>query len=448
MRWMLFAVVTALGWTVRMVGVGAVDDPAASALLAAGYLILGGALAGELAVRLRLPKITGYLVLGILFGPYALGLETSGDASFLTLFEELALGLIALTAGGEFRVDGLRARLRPLLAITGAHVVGIFVLVSGVCWLVLRWVPFLGPLTPVQVTAAASLLGVIAVAKSPATTIAVITELRARGEVTDTVLGVTILKDLLILLLFTVVSSFAISISAAQPVDWSVVAAAALRVVSSLAAGIVLGALFGVYVVKVGRHLPLLVVLLALVSVELGEGAALEHLLVCMAAGFVIRNAFPRGAGGFLDALERASPPIYVLFFGLVGAGLDLATLRLVWLPALGFVAVRLLAVWWLTRAPARAAGSSDHVVHYAWMGFVAQAGLSLGLAARIQRELPGFGAAVATLVVAAVVVNQLIGPVMWKHALQISGEAGEGSETKRAAPAGGSSLHRHRVPD
>jgi len=84
-------------------GLGMVDDPAGSALLTAGFLILGGALAGELAVRLRLPRISGYLVLGLLMGPYALGFETRDDARFLTLFEEVALGLIALTAGGEFR---------------------------------------------------------------------------------------------------------------------------------------------------------------------------------------------------------------------------------------------------------------------------------------------------------------------------------------------------------
>jgi Kef-type K+ transport system membrane component KefB len=427
-RWALFAVVAAMSWTARVLGGGSVIDPAGSALLSAGCLILGGALAGELARRWRLPRISGYLVLGLLVGPYALGFETHDDARFLTLFEEVALGLIALTAGGEFRVQDIRQRVRPLLAITTVHVVGIFAVVGGLTWLA-------------QAATAALLLGVIAVAVSPATTIAVITELRGRGEVTETVLGVTILKDLAILLLFTMVSSSALSLSAGAPLDWSVAAGAVLEIGASLAVGLVLGLLFGLYVVKVGRHLPLLVVLLALVSVELGSGTAVEHLLVCMAAGFVIRNLFPHGAGPFLDALERASPPIYILFFGLVGAGLDLGTLRLVWLPALGFVLLRLIAVWALTRAPARIAGSGDAVVRYAWMGFVAQAGLSLGLAARIQRELPEFGPAVATLVVAAVVVNQLVGPVLWKHALEASGEVSGEAGTARAAHSSGSRI-------
>jgi Kef-type K+ transport system membrane component KefB len=283
---------------------------------------------------------------------------------------------------------------------------------------------FLGELDWPQVAAAAALLGVIAVAVSPATTIAVITELDAEGELTETVLGVTILKDLVILLLFTAVAALALSWSVGLPVEFSMLGEVAVEIVVSLAVGGVLGLLAGTYIAKVDRHHQLLVVLLAMVSTELGRGDTVEHLLVSMAAGFVIRNVFPRAAASFLDALEQSSTPIYVLFFALVGAGLDLAIFLSVWLPALIFVLIRLAAIWSLTRWPARWAGSGADVVRYGWMGFVAQAGLSLGLAARIQRELPGFGATVATLVIAAVVVNQLLGPVLWERALRASGEA------------------------
>jgi hypothetical protein len=167
------------------------------------------------------------------------------------------------------------------------------------------------------------------------------------------------------------------------------------------------------------------VLALALASAELARDAWVEHLLVCMAAGFAARNLYPRIAGRFLDGLEQSSTPVYVVFFALVGAGLDLGIFAAVWLPALMYVAVRLAAVWTTTRWAARLAGSGPVVVRCAWMGFVAQAGLSLGLAARIQRELPGIGVAVATLVVAAVVVNQLIGPVLWERAIVAAGERG-----------------------
>ena len=424
MRWFLFLVVAAASWTTRAVGFSVQVDPAASALLAASCLIIGGVLAGELAARWKLPRITGYLVLGLVAGPYALSIETAGDARFLHFFEELALGLIALTAGAEFRWKKMRRRLRPLLTITASHTVGILLAVSGAMALILTAGSFLGDLGWPQVAAAAALLGVIAVAVSPATTIAVITELDAEGELTETVLGVTILKDLVILLLFTAVAAFALSWSAGLPVDFGMLAAVAVEIVVSLAVGGVLGLLAGTYIAKVDRHHQLLVLLLAMVSTELGRGDTVEHLLVSMAAGFVIRNVYPRASANFLEALEQSSTPIYVLFFALVGAGLDMAIFLSVWLPAVIFVLVRLGAVWSLTRWPARWAGAGCDVVRYGWMGFVAQAGLSLGLAARIQREVPGFGPAVATLVIAAVVVNQLLGPVLWERALRASGEA------------------------
>ena len=119
----------------------------------------------------------------------------------------------------------------------------------------------------------------------------------------------------------------------------------AFDVVGSLLVGGVLGIVLGFYISRVGRLVPLTVLLLALASVELGRGLQIEHLLVCMAAGFAARNLYPTAAGHFLDALEQSSTPIYVVFFALVGAGLDLGTFAPVWLPAAVYVLVRLTAI-------------------------------------------------------------------------------------------------------
>jgi Kef-type K+ transport system membrane component KefB len=433
MKWAFFLVLAAFSWSARFVGGAAVDDPTGSALLALGCLIIGGVLGGEWAVRLRLPRITGYLLLGILAGPHAVGLETARDAELLRLFEDLALGLIALTAGGEFRIAIIRRRLRALVLITTAHTVGILLLVAGALWLLLEIVPFLGQVSHAEMMAGVSLLGVIAVAVSPATTIAVITDLRARGEMVETVLGVTIIKDLVIILLFTTVSALALSWVDGGAPHLGTVRHVAVEIGGSLIIGGILGIMLGLYLVKVGRLAPLTVLLLALASAELGRGAWIEHLLVCMAAGFVVRNLFPDAAGHFLDALEQSSTPVYVIFFALVGAGLDLGIFAAVWLPALVYVAMRAIAIRVTTRLPAMAAGAGSAMARFGWMGFIAQAGLSLGLAARIQRELPGIGTTVATLVVAAVVINQLLGPVLWQRAIVAAGE----DKKSRAAPKG-----------
>lgn len=427
MKYAFFVAVAALAWLLRGIGDAAgVVDPAGSAVLGLGCLLLGGLGAGELAARWRLPRLTGYVVFGMVGGPAAVGLVTRPDLAQLHLFEELALGLIALTAGGEFRLREGRTRLGPVLTVTTVQVVVIPAAVALAMAGLLSLSSALGPLSAAELAAAAAVLGVIAVANSPATTIAVITELRARGPLTDTVLGVTVLKDLVILLLFTLVYSLARGWVGAGEVGLGVLGEIGLEILASLGVGAALGALLGAWLRWVRGYAELAVLLLALVSVELGHGGGLEHLVVCMAAGVVVRNLFPREAARFIEALERSSPPIYVIFFALVGAGLDLAALPAIGLVAVVYSGVRLAATWLLTRVPAALAGAPRPVVSHAWMGFVAQAGLSLGLAARVARDLPGIGRPVAALVVAAVVLNQLAGPVLWAWALRRAGEARE----------------------
>jgi len=422
-RWFFVLIVAAVVGLLRAVLGPEGVDATASALLAFGIVMIGGELSGDMAQRFRLPRVTGYLVLGMLLGPSLAGLVTNGDLATLTVFEELALGLIALTAGGELQLESLARNWRAVLGISGAHVVGIVLLSFGIFWALLGQGLVLGGLPPEAVMAAALLLGVIAVATSPATTIAIITETGARGELVDTVLGVTILKDLAILLLFTWASGLASALVKGGELDARALGALVGEMALSLGAGLLLGILLGAYLTTVGLHPEITVLAVVLVSMELAHTLHLEHLLITMAAGFAARNLFSRAATGFLHALERSSPPIYVIFFALVGAGLDLGVFRTTWIGVAVVVVVRFGLTWGVTAAASTAAGASLPVRRWAWMGFVAQAGLSLGLASRIAREFPGFGSSLAAVIVGAVVVNQLVGPVLWRHALVASGE-------------------------
>ncbi len=425
MRWFLFCSLAGVVWVLRtLFGPGTVEA-ASSALLGLGVIMIGGELTGDLAERVRLPRITGYLVLGMAIGPFVLGLVTPGDLHRMAFFEELALGIIALTAGGELSVRALAERWRVVAGITAAHAIGLLLAGSMVMWLLVTRLSLLGHVSAGEAIAAAALLGVLAVAKSPATTIAIITETRARGELVDTVLGVTILKDLVILVIFTVVNGFARTWVGGSGVDLDAMAHLGGEIGLSLAAGIVLGVVLGLYLSHIALHPEVTVLAIVLVSMELARTTTLEHLLICMAAGFVVRNLFPGAGVGFLHALERSSPPIYVVFFALVGAGLDLGVFSTGWVAVLILFAARLALVFGFTAAPAAGLRATPAVRRYAWMGFVAQAGFSLGLAARIAHEYPTFGGRLATLVVGVIVINQLIGPVLWRHALVASGEAG-----------------------
>ncbi len=404
-------------------------------LLSLGLILLAGLLAGDLAERIRLPRVTGYLAVGMGLGPSLLGIVPGADVVRLRSFEEIALGLIALTAGGEFSTRIIRSRWKLLVAVTGTHAAVIAAVVGGIVWAALGRFPFLGPLEPGARSAVALLVGVVAVAVSPATTIAVITETRARGDLVDGVLGITILKDLVLLLLFSVASGLAFRWTGGQAPGG--LGGLAMHVGLSLVAGGALGVGLGAYMRWVGRHTELLVVALALLATEIGAGGTLEPLLVCMAAGFTARNLFPSAAEPFLHALERASPPLYIVFFALVGAGLPLDVLVAVGPAALGLAVVRLLVVMAATWLPAVAVGGSPVFRRYGWTGFVAQAGLSLGLAARIGTEMPGFGRVLSTLIIGAIVINQLAGPILWRWGLVAAGEAG-------TAPDGGAGNGRH----
>lgn len=424
MRWGLFAALAMVAWMLRRVLDPEMSDPAASALVALGCLMIGGALAGDLAQRLQLPRITGFIVIGMLLGPFVLALVSVGDLAELRPFEELALGLIALTAGGELRVASLAREWRLLAGVCAANGLGRLVATAAVLLAIQAFVPLLGTAEAGAMLAGAVLLAVISVAPSPATTIAVVTELRARGRLVDIVLGVTVLTDVLALLLFTVAFGAARGWSGGTGLALADVGHLLLGIALSLAIGAVLGIGLGLYLDRVRRHPELVVLGLVLAAVELARASELEYLLLCMAAGFAVRNLFARAAHPFLAALERSSPPVYVVFFALVGAALDLGVFAAVWVAALVVAVLRGALTWAATSGTAALLGASEPVRRWAWMGFIAQAGFSLGLAGRIAREFPDFGPQLAAVIIGGVVLNQLVGPVLWRRALVRSGEA------------------------
>jgi Kef-type K+ transport system membrane component KefB len=176
----------------------------ASSTLLLGFLLLAAFVAGELARELKLPRITGYLAIGILFGPNVLRLLPRDTVEGFRLINGVALSVIALQAGGELRLRNLRERLLSITAITVAQILLITGGVALAVFVAHDLLPFLVGRSGRSVLAVSLIFGLVAVAKSPATTIAVITELRASGPLTDTVLGVSVLKDVAILLLIAV----------------------------------------------------------------------------------------------------------------------------------------------------------------------------------------------------------------------------------------------------
>lgn len=392
-----------------------------------GFLLLAAFGAGELARELRLPRITGYLVIGILFGPHVLGLLPEGTVSEFRLINGVALSVIALQAGGELKLKNLAARFRGIAAITLSQIVIIMGGVASVAYLGRGLFPFLGGQGAGSVLAIALIFGLVAVAKSPATTIAVITEQRGQGPVTDTVLGVSVLKDVVILIMIAVVVPLALVLADPQgSFDFSHLGDIAFLILASLVAGAGVGLLIGLYLSKV-RFQPILFVLaVAFGLVELSHALGFEsegYILMSMAAGFVVQNFSVQGPR-FVEALEANSLPIYALFFAVAGADLKMNLIPVVWRAGVVLVLARIGFIYASTYLAALASGESTTIRHYAWMGFLAQAGVTLGLANIVSQRFPTWGAQVSAIIVAMIAVNQLIGPPLFRLALVRSGES------------------------
>lgn len=392
-----------------------------------GFLLLAAYVAGELARDISLPRITGYLVIGILFGPHVLGLLPQQAVTDFELINHVALAVIALQAGGELRLHRIVPRMRSIASITVSQILVIGFGAAAVVYLARDLFPFLRGEPAAVAVAVAILFGVVAVANSPSTTIAVITELRARGQVTDTVLGVSVLKDLVILLLVAAILPTAtVLVRPDVGFDFAQLRDISFNIARALVVGALLGAAIGLYLKRINVQPILFVLAVAFIVVELTHALGLQseaYILMGISAGFVVQNFSVQGPK-FIEALEANSLPLYAMFFAVAGAGLDLGVIPDVWQACIVLIVARAALNYGSTYLGVRVAADAPEIRRYAWMGFLAQAGVTLGLASIISDRFPGWGEQVAAIIIAMVAFNQLIGPPLFRYSLVRSGEA------------------------
>ena len=144
---------------------------------------------------------------------------------------------------------------------------------------------------------------------------------------------------------------------------------------------------------------------------------------MCMIAGFVIENFTDRG-GDLIQAVERYSLPVFIVFFAINGANLDWSLLANVWPLVVLLVAVRIAAIWLGTSVGSSIAGDEAPIRRNLWLGFLTQAGVTLGLATLIEARIPGMGTQIKTIVIAMIAINQVVGPLAFRFGLFRSGEA------------------------
>jgi Kef-type K+ transport system membrane component KefB len=393
--------------------------PFTSSTVAVGFVLLTGYMAGKMAHRYKLPRITGYILVGILVGPYLLDLVSHEMTRQLQLINGLALSLIALTAGGELRLRELQPIWKSLFAITFLHVALLGVVFTGFVCLFGGWFPFLKGASWQTLLVVGSILGVLAAASSPAVAMAIINECRSEGPVTRSVLGVTVIKDIFVIILFSAVLAVGRGILEPEiPLDWAFLGVVSLEILVSLCVGILLGALIFLYLRFVNAENTLFVSGVCFICAELGLAFHLEPAIIALSAGFFMENVYAQRSDRLVHAIEQGSFPVYILFFCLAGAVLNVEALKQMWPLALILVGLRILVLMGATALGARLGRASEGMRRLGWYGFVAQAGVSLGLAAMLLRAFPDWAGPLQTLIVAIIAINQLIGPIGFRYAL------------------------------
>jgi Kef-type K+ transport system membrane component KefB len=417
-------------WLTSQVAAASYEDGRLAVLV--GFVLLAASAAGALASAVGLPRLTGFILVGIVVGPSLLGLLPEPAVGDLRLIDSFALALIAMLAGGELQLETLRPQGRVILMTT--------LFVTAVVWagmvvavlVVSPWVPFLAEMSMKGTIAVALLLGIWSANSSPDLTVAVIEERRAKGELVDVILGVTIVKDVVVIVLFTL--TLALVTPLLDPAETSSsheLVVLAREVGGALLLGAGMGWAFSQYLGgdETDPRSPFATFLFAYVLVVLTEELHVELLLAGVSAGFVIENLSPAG-DRMIAGIRSVAVVIFAFFFAIAGASLDLGAVARFGLVAVVLLLVRVALTRWATIKGARFAGAGPLVQERAWQGLISQGGVSLGLILMIEGKFPELGAGVVALAMAVILGNILGGPVLLGQALAAAGgKSREGPE-------------------
>ena len=401
------------------------------------FITLSAYQIGKLATNFHLPLISGYLLAGILAGPFIFRFIETLNVEALRFLDETALAFIAFAAGSEMALDELRGRYRSIGWNTVTQIVAVYILCGAAILLLADFIPFMRDLTPAGRVAAALLGGTILAARSPSSAIAIIKEMRARGPFTKTVLGVTLVKDVLIVVLFAMSTSVAATLLTGRQFDLGFIVLVVFEILASIGLGIAVAQLMSLILRNHWEDwlkIPLLLLIGYLVFFFAGELRDWSHnnlpvellfepLLICMVASFWLTNRTPYRTE-LRHLLHRVEMPIFVIFFTLIGGSLDIGIVMALLPITVVIFAARLLALFAGGYLGGLVAGDPAQFNRLTWMAYITQAGVGLGLAKEVANEFPLLGNDFATLMVAVIVISQLTGPPFFKFAIRLVGES------------------------
>ena len=390
-----------------------------NALTQLGIMILAGMFMGRMMKHIHLPNVTGYLLAGLLLGPYflpALGCPFSilseNFVSGIGIISEVALGFIAFSVGNEFRVSYFRKVGAAPLIIASMESLFAVVAVAAALLLTRHDVAF------------SLVLGSIAAATAPAATIMVINQYKAKGPVTTTLLSVVAIDDATALILFSAATAVASGMAgrASNPVMQVLVPVG--QILAAVAVGAVMGVLLLIpmrYFHKKSNRLALICGFL-FAGVGIADLLGLSSLMLCMALGAAVANLSPE-AGSILSIAESITSPIYILFFVASGASLQVSVLKTAGVIGAIYIITRSIGKIFGAWLGSRISKVPAPVGKYLGPCLLPQAGVAIGLTLLAGRVVPEYAPAIRAVVLAGTLVYEIIGPGITKLSLTRAGE-------------------------
>ena len=402
-------------------------------LLALGIAMAVGLLFTRLIKLVKLPNVTAYLIGGLLIGPSLWSLITNGNFTILSheavesfkILVNLALGFIAFSIGGEFKISTLRRLGKNVTIITVFQAVGTVIVVFAV----LATAGMLGLLGE-NYWPIVFVLSAIATATAPAATLLVVRQYKARGPVTETLLPVVAMDDAIGLMIFSIFNAIGVALASGQELGIATMLLEPLREIGlSLVVGLVLGVILAVCtrVFKSRANRLSLCITATLIGVALSELWHLSSLLLCMMVGAVLCN-FGKDVDSILDGSERWTPPLFMLFFVISGAELNLEVLPTVGVLGALYIIARSLGKYFGSMAGAGAVKADPNVRKYLGITLLPQAGVAVGMATIALSEFTALGQSdlgkkIQAVVLCATLVYEIVGPMLTKIALKKAGE-------------------------
>ncbi|OQR90527.1 glutathione-regulated potassium-efflux system protein KefC [Thraustotheca clavata] len=389
---------------------------------------------------LGLPRITGYLATGIITGPYVLGLITANETLQMRFVDEASLAYIGLAAGAKLHWSEMRRKLKSIMCVTLWLTVFEYIVGTLTMIVLANYLVFLQSTTSTERYAISMLAGCMMIARSPSSALAVIEETGSQGHFTTFMFSVTVVCDIVVIVLFNVNNM----ITEAFLSDKSVSSTSVLELIGemgiSIAVGIAAGKIISYVILwrtpRIRRKSRLFVLLgIAKEVVILLFGFSLfvlghlcrpwlEPLMCCMVAGATLYNWNPTTNREELSMLlKNMADFVYVGFFTLTGASLELDMLVKALAVSICLCLTRIFAIF--LGAYVGGTIAKEDPVHnkVSWMAYITQAGVTLGLAKKIQLLYPGWGSYFATMIVSVVICNQLIGPPLLRMVLRYVGD-------------------------